>query len=175
MSDSAPPVLLQYEGEGEFKAAGPYWAKQADRHYVIGERYNIVQHHDRTTASHNHEFAWLKEAWQSLPEGIADSYPTPEHLRKRALIEAGYFDEQVIDAGTNAAALRVAAGVRSFPGEEFSLIIVRGPAVVVRRARSQSRRAMNRMEFQDSKSKVMEVVAALIGVTPAELHKAQAA
>ena len=174
MSDNAPPIMLQYEGEGAFKPSGPYWAKQADKHYVIGERYNLVQHHDRTAASHNHEFAWLKEAWQSLPESIADSYPTSEHLRKRALIEAGYFDEQVIDAGTNAAALRVAAGVRSFPGEEFSLIIVRGPAVVVRRARSQSRRAMNKLEFQDSKSKVMEVVAGLIGVSPADLRKAAA-
>jgi len=173
MTDAAPPILFTWNGDS-FAPASPYWAKQADKHYAIGERINLVQHHDRTTASHNHEFAWLKEAWQSLPEGLADSYPTPEHLRKRALIEAGYFDEQVIDAGTNAAALRVASGIKSFPGEEFSLVIVRGPAVVVRRARSQSRRAMNKLEFQDSKSKVMEVVAGLIGVSPADLRKAAA-
>ena len=168
MTDIAPPILFTWNGE-VMSPAGPYWAKQCDKHFVIGVKYNLVQHHDRTTASHNHEFAWLNDAWQSLPEHLAESYPTAEHLRKRALIEAGYYDEQVIDAGSNAAALRVAAGIRSFPGESFSLVIVRGPAVVVRRARSQSRRAMNAQEFHDSKSKIMEIVANLIGVSPRAL------
>src|SRR4051812_26696984 len=77
----------------------------ANATFETGASYQLVEHHDRSAVSHSHEFAWLKDAWKNLPEGLADQYPTADHLRKRALIDAGYFDEQVIDAGTNAAAL----------------------------------------------------------------------
>jgi hypothetical protein len=157
------------------RPAAPYWQRQCDKHYVIGNSYELVPHEERSSKSHRHEFAWLNEAHANLPENLADQYPTVNHLRKRALIEAGYYDEQVIDAGTNAAALRVAQGIKSFPGEDFSLVIVRGGFVVIRRPRSQSRRAMNAKEFQESKTKIMEIVAALIGVPVNDLKNQEAA
>lgn len=104
---------------------------------------------------------------QSLPEDIADQYPSAEHLRKRALIQAGFYNEDVIDAGTTAGALRVAAYLRG--KDDFAFVIVRGPIVSVRTAKSQSRRAMNRHEFQASKTALMDVVAEMIGVPPALL------
>lgn len=109
----------------------------------------------------------------NLPEALADLYPTQEHLRKRALIEAGFYDETIIDAGTNAAALRVASAIRA--REEFSLVIVRGPAVVIRVAKSQSRRSMKKQEFQASKTAIMEVIANMIGTTAANLSQDRAA
>lgn len=143
--------------------------------YGAGEVVTLDQVHERSDATHKHEFAWLKEAWRNLPEPLADEYPTPEHLRKRALIDSGFYDEQIIDAGSNAAALRVAQGIRARPGEAFSLVIVRGPAVVIRTARSQARGAMDAKTFQASKTAIIETVSALLGVTPEQLTQARAA
>ncbi|MBN8968955.1 MAG: hypothetical protein J0G95_10895 [Rhizobiales bacterium] len=151
----------------------PRHPRRADQVFVVGQHYSLIEHEERSTATHNHEFAWLKEAWMNLPENLADIYPTQEHLRKRALIEAGFYDETIIDAGTNAAALRVASAIRA--REEFSLVIVRGPAVVIRTAKSQSRRAMNKKEFQASKTAIMEMIAGMIGATPAALSQERAA
>jgi hypothetical protein len=122
---------------------------------------------ERSEKSHSHEFAWLKEAWQNLPETIADQFPTPNHLRKRALILGGFYHETLIDAGSNAAALRVAAYARG--KDEFAHVVVRGAFVVERTAKSQSRRSMDKAEFQASKQAVIDVVSAMIGVTPAAL------
>ena len=125
----------------------------------------------RTDKTHKHEFAWIKEAWRQLPDELAESYPTAEHLRKRALIQGGYFDEQAIDAGSNAAALRVAQGIRAFPGETFSMVFVRGPFCIVRRAQSQSHRAMGAQAFNESKRKILEIISEMIGVEPATLER----
>lgn len=124
----------------------------------------------RSEKTHRHEFAWLREAWRNLPEKYADQYPSPEHLRKRALIEAGYYREEVIDAGSNAAAIRVAGYLRSH--DDFVLVIVRRALVFVRTAKSQSRRAMNKAEFQASKSAILDIVANMLGLTPAQLRSA---
>lgn len=151
----------------------PRSPKLADKAYCVGETYLLVTHEERTSATHNHEFAWLKDAWLNLPENFADQFPTQEHLRKRALIDGGFYNETVLDAGTNAAALRVAGAFRS--DDEFALVIVRGPIVVRRTAKSQSRRSMNKQEFQASKTAILEVVSSMIGVKPGELAGAQAA
>ena len=154
-------------------AMEPLRPRAADRAYVIGEVYTLDIWEPRSTASHNHEFAWLAEAWRNLPEDLADLYPTPEHLRKRALIDAGYYDETIIDVGNKAGALRVAAAWRG--ANDFALVIARGPAVVIRTAKSQSRGKMDRKTFQESKTAIMEIVAQMIGVAPDDLRKAEAA
>lgn len=159
------PIICEYDGE----AFIPVRQRQADKDFVVGIRYPLVIHEDRSTKTHNHEFAWLRDAWMNLPEDLADIYPTAEHLRKRALIQAGFYDEQIVDAGSQAAALRVAAAFRS--REEFSLVIVRGSLVILRTAKSQSRRAMTRKEFQESKTAIMDVIAAMIDVKPAQLER----
>lgn len=157
------PQGFTWNGE----AMVPRSQRLADKAYTVGENYILVTHEDRSTATHNHEFAWLKDAWLNLPENLADEFPTPEHLRKRALIDGGFYDQTIIDAGSNAAALRVASAFRA--REEFSLVIVRGPAVVIRTAKSQSRRSMNKQEFQASKTAILEVVSNMIGMIPGEL------
>lgn len=163
MADMIHPMVFDWNGE----AMIPRHPRRADQVFVVGQHYSLLEHEDRSSATHNHEFAWLKDAWLNLPEALADLYPTAEHLRKRALIEAGFYDEMIVDAGSNAAALRVASAFRS--REEFSLVIVRGPAVIIRTAKSQSRRSMNKQTFQDSKTAIMEVIAAMLNVEPETL------
>lgn len=170
---TAPPIPTRWNGEA-FDLL-PQFRKMADREFVIGQVYRLVEQNERSEVSHNHEFAWLKEAWQTLPEHLADEFPTPEHLRKRALVIAGFYTEQIIDCGTRTAALRVAQGLKARPGEEFSVVSIGGPLVVIRTPKSQSRRAMDKAEFQASKTGIMEVIAQMLGVSPAELAKAEAA
>lgn len=165
---AALPLFYRWDGES-FTPVGTRGKLEADRQFVIGQTYRLAEEQERSMLSHRHEFAWLREAWMNLPENIADQYPSPEHLRKRALIEAKFYTEQIIDAGSNAAALRVASGIKS--REEFSVVIVRESIVVIRDPKSQSVRAMGPKEFQASKTAIMEIIAALIGVTPEELQK----
>lgn len=164
-----PALPMPFRWSGEAMEPVGRFAKMADREFVIGRIYRMAEIEERSMASHNHEFAWLKEAWLNLPEALTDEYPSPEHLRKRALVQAGFYTEQVVDAGSNAAALRVATRDRS--RNEFSLVIVRGPLVIIRDPMSQSMRAMGAKEFQRSKTAIMEVVADLIGVTTDDLAK----
>lgn len=147
----------------------PFRPKAALRRYVDRQEYVFVEHHDRSLESHQHEFAWLKEAWLQLPEKLADLYPSPTHLRKAALIEAGFFDEEIIDCGSKAAAERVAASLGK--RNDFSLVIIRGVYVIIRDAKSQSYRAMGKKDFQASKTAILEVVSAMIGISPEELKK----
>src|SRR5687768_6050198 len=123
---SAAPLPFRWLGDG----FTPLRPAAADKAFVIGQVYYLVEHQDRSWASHAHEFAWLHDAWLNLPEDLAEQFPTSEHLRKRALIEAGFYNEMLVDAGTNAAEVRVAHGFRSM--DEFAHVVVRGSFVAVR-------------------------------------------
>lgn len=163
------PIAFQWDGE----VMKPLRPRDADREYVVGERYMMVPHYQRSQASHNHEFGWLNEAWMSLPEAMADDFPTAEHLRKYALIKAGYCDSHTITCASKAEALRVAAFIK--PIDEFAIVAVTAATVTRYTAKSQSRKAMGAKDFQLSKEAIMDVVAKLIGVETKELAEAEAA
>lgn len=172
MSDA--PIMCVW-ADGCFRPVNGALVSLANERFGQGEIIPLVRHEDRSERSHNHEFAFVATAWENLPAHLAEQIPSPEHLRKRALIQAGWYDEQIINVGTKASALRTAAAVRSFPGEDFSQVVVRGPLVVIRRAKSQSRRAMGKADFQRSKDEVLHVLAEMLGVEPRQLAQAQAA
>jgi len=161
------PILYTWDGDAMVPL--PRFKAECDSSFVVGEKYRLVVHEDRSIASHNHEFAFVAEAWAQLPEHLTEQFRTPEHLRKRALVEAGYFNQQEVDAGSHAAALRVANFIAAM--DEYSVVVVRGPIVVVRKPKSQSRRAMGKEEFQQSKQAVLEIVANMIGVQPEALTR----
>jgi hypothetical protein len=151
----------------------PRFAETAREHFVDGATYWLSVEPERSEKTHNHEFAVVTEAWKTLPESLQADFPTSESLRKRALIECGYYTEELIDAGTQAAALRVAAYVRA--KDQFAWVVTRGGVVVVRNAISQSRQAMGAAAFQESKSKILDWIADLIGVEVEQLSRAHAA
>jgi hypothetical protein len=160
---TTPAMYYQWDGD----AMVPRSPRAADEHFVIGQYYRLVEEEERSEVSHRHEFAWLNEAWKNLPEQLVPLYPSVEHLRKRALISAGLYNERIIDAGSNVVAIRIAAVARDY--DEFALISVADNMVIIRSAKSQSRKAMNKAQFQDSKTKILEIVADLIGVQPEQL------
>jgi hypothetical protein len=151
----------------------PAKPQAAAKEFVVGQRYWFEEVSDRSWVSHHHEFAFVREAWASLPEALTDTFPSAEHLRKAALVATGWHREVIIDAGSRAGALRVAAFVEA--EDEFADVVTRGPTVIVRKARSQRMHGHDRMdkaEFQKSKDDILGWIANLIGVEAERLRGA---
>lgn len=160
------PIMFRWDGE----AMVPRHPRLADKAFVIGQEYPLVEHHGRSEASHRHYFACIHDAWQNLPADAAERFATSEHLRKWALIKAGYRDERTIVLPTKADAQRVAAFMK--PDADCSVVVARECVVVCWTAKSQSVRAMGKADFQASKDAVLQVVAELIGAQPDQLGRA---
>ncbi len=132
----------------------------------------------RSEASHKHQFAWIKDAWASLPEAEAMQpwAETPETLRKHALIATGFHRLYTLDCGSNAAALRVKAELirAETKAEGYALGSITGPVVRIWTPESQSYRAMGKERFQESKEAVLGWIAGKIGVSPEELRRVAA-
>lgn len=159
------PIIFAWDGETMCPLAR--FARTCDKQFVVGENYTLVTHEDRSQASHSHYFAALNEAWKNVREDVAERFPTSEHLRKWALVKAGYADERSIVCSSKAEALRLAAFIR--PLDEYAVIVVREATIKVFTPQSQSMRAMGKKDFQASKDAVLEIVSGMIGVKSAEL------
>src|SRR5690349_2757067 len=102
------PLPMQWDGEVMRPTRG--FARLADKAYVVGEVYTLVEADaSRSQASHRHYFAAVYDAWLNLPELDAERFPTVEHLRKYALIRAGYCDTREIVCSSKAEAVRLGA------------------------------------------------------------------
>lgn len=165
MTKAIPPMLFYWDGESLI----PKIPRMADRHFVVGETYTLVEHHDRSQATHSHYFASLNEAWKNLREADALRFPTAEHLRKWAMVKAGYADERTIVCVSTEEAARAAAHIRALDG--YAVITVSEGVVRVYTAKSQSKAAMGAAEFQKSKQAVLDIVSDLIGVDAANLRQ----
>lgn len=165
------PLLWRWDGEAMWPR--PAFVSEAKRQFTASETYRLGEFEDRSELSSRHQFAFVGEAWKNLPERLAPDFPTANHLRKRALIETGYFRETVLDVGTKEAAIAVATTLRA--KDEFAWIVVRNHVVVMREAKSQKRTEMEKAEFQASKTAVLQWVSDLLGVAPETLERARAA
>lgn len=162
------PIVAQWDGEHLVPLRR--FHNQVNAELIVGEHYRVEFVEERSQRSHRHYFAALHEAWMNLPDAIATEYATVEHLRKRALIATGHYDERRFIASSPVEARKLAAFLR--PADGFAVISVAGSAVVERKAKSQSRKAMGGPTFQKSKVDVLEWCDALIGVEAGELEKA---
>lgn len=164
---SSAPLIFEWDGEAMVPL--PRFARRCDAEYVVHQHYRLAVVEDRSAKSHSHYFASLDEAWLNLPEEYGDRWPSSEHLRKWALIQAGYRDERTFVAASKAEALRLATFLR--PMDEYAVIVVRESVVVVLTAQSQSLKAMGRKEFGESKRKVLDIVWNLSGLSHADAGK----
>jgi hypothetical protein len=137
--------------------------------YGEGEIVKLAPVEGRSKKSHDHFFVVVNEAWLNLPESVASRWPTDDHLRKWALIKAGYRDERSIVCASKAEAVRVKAFIR--PMDEYGVVLAQGAVVTVYTAKSQSLKAMGAKVFQESKTAVLGVLADLLGVEPATLAR----
>lgn len=163
------PIRCRWTEDGAMVPAGPYWSKRADEEYVVGETYDIEVREPRSAKSHNHYFAAVTEVWRNLPEHLAERFPTSEHLRKYALIKAGYANQRTEVCASKAEAERIAAFIR--PMDEYAIVQAIEATVVVWTAQSQSTRAMGKKKFQESKDAVLGILAGMIGTDPETLRQ----
>ena len=164
---SIAPMEFEWNGE----AMMPLHPRVADRQYVVGERYRLAPLEQRSMNSHNHFFSALAEGWRNLPDDLTERFPSIDHLRKFALIKAGFRDERSIVCASKAEALRLASFI--LPLDIFAVVIARETTVTVLTAKSQSMRAMGKQDFEASKQAVLDLVAGMVGVT-ADTLKANA-
>ena len=163
----APPIPLAYHGEGTFKVTSPYWGRLADRYFVAGEISPMVRHEQRSINSHNHFFAAIEAAWQNLPDALAIEFPSPEALRKFALIRTGHCDSRSVTCSSAAEARKIVGFIKAF--DQYAVVDIKGDVVTHFTARSQSYRAMNKAVFAQSKADVLAYIAGMIGTTPEQL------
>lgn len=155
------PVLCFWDGEA-LRPASRFWQSRADELWTVGHRYLVEAVEERSARSHRHYFAVIHDAWSNLPDELLEYYPTPEHLRKKALVFKGYRNERSFVCSSPLEARRMAAFIA--PMDDFALVSVNDTAVVVLTAKSQSLRSMDRREFQASKQAVLDFIATLLGV-----------
>lgn len=143
-----------------------------------GETVFVTIERVRSDNSHKHQFAWVKDAWANLPEHLQDRRwaETPETLRKHALIATGFFNTYTLDCGASATAQRVKGALvaAEAKAEGYAVGQVKGPVVTVWTPQSQSYRAMGRERFQESKTAILEWIAAQIGCSPEDLRRVAA-
>jgi len=153
------PVIVQWNGEALVPA--DRHRALAERQFVEGQFYTMAVEEPRSTATHNHQFAEIHDAWLNLPEHWAIHFPTADALRKYCLIKAGYCDVAVYPHGKP----------RKMALDSYSIVDIGEHATTVYRAQSQSRKAMGAKRFQDSKTAVLEIISTMVGVTPETLKQ----
>lgn len=158
---------LTYMGGGRFETT-PYHLKRLD--YGQGEIITVEEVQERSAKSHRHYFAVINEAWQNLPEGLADEFPNAESLRKRALIKTGYATLTELLCANNAEAVKACAAFTA--ADPYSFCEISGRAVRIWRAESQSVKAMGGKKFAESKERVFNWISKLIGADIAQNKEA---
>lgn len=156
------PVPCVWDGEAFVPRRG--FAKRCDEVFVVGETYRLEVVEERSAKSHAHYFACVKEGWQSLPEHLAEQFPSDTHLRKFLLIKAGFADSRRYVAGSRAEALRLAAFLKGI--DEFSVVTIEGAVVTLWQAHTQNMKAMDRETFARSKDAVLGLLDQMLGVEP---------
>ncbi len=132
-----------------------------------GEIVTFERAEEVSAASRGHYHACVSEAWKNLPEQD-ERFPTPDALRKWALIKGSYCTDMSVVCDSPEQAQTVA----SFTGNaEGTIIVVRGNVVKKYTAKSQSAASMGKDEFQRSKNDVLDIIAELIAVTRKRLEQ----
>jgi len=167
-------ILFRWTDDGHMVPASQFHARNADEQFCVGEKYSLVQQAQRSPSSHNHYFAVIAAAHDSLPDELLETYPTPEHLRKKALIRKGYRNEREYVCASAAAARDLVLTIRDL--DDYAIIEARETVVRIWTAKSQSKAAMpGNGEFQKSKADVLEFIGDLLNVDPETLGRQERA
>lgn len=153
-------MLATWDGTGFVPL--PRHTKRCDETFVVGQRYIVEAELPRNMAMHRAYFAQIKDLWSSLREDVAEQYPSPEALRKFALIRTGYCHETMRVFQTHRDAVMAASFVAAL--DDFAVVEVSENVLRCWRAKSQSVKDMGSDEFKRSKEDVLRFVAGIVGV-----------
>lgn len=162
-----------FEWDGEAMRPLHRFHNLCNAEFVVGEKYRCEVQEDRSWVSHKHQFAWLHDAWLSLPEHVAARFLNEDQLRRHALIAGGFCDSTTVVCASRAEAERWCQHLRA--REPDTIITISGNVLVQFTAWSQSRKAMDGKKFQASKQAVLDYVDNLLGVERGSTARNQAA
>lgn len=147
----------------------PRFQRLFDEMYAIGEEYPLMPLEERSQASHNHYFAALTEAFDNLAEEYAQEFNGFDHFRDWCLCREGYCTSKryVMNTAEDARIFRDAMK----EDNANAIIRIEGNVATVYRPMSQSRPAMKKQLFEDSKRDVLARAASMARTTPTQLKK----
>lgn len=161
------PVLCVWDGQHFIPL--PRFKRLCDRQFEVHEEVALIRSEERNMSQHRGYFAQLKEAYDNLAEEYANSYPSPEHLRADALVQAGYCTETDYVLENPKEARKLAVDLRRM--NPYSIIRVRNNIVRHFEPESQSVAAMKKERFEASCKAVLGIVSSMARTTPSELKK----
>lgn len=146
----------------------------ATRQFIKDGVYILEGHEPASHADRGHYFATIKEAWSNLDADATARYPTPEHLRKWALVKAGWRKDNFTVCDSVDRATQLAAFIRRL--DDYAVVVVEGNVVRTYVARSQKigrpeDGKMTKEEWRQSKQDVLDILSNKIGVTRKALEK----
>lgn len=155
-------IALRYVGSGHFEAASQQAMRNltADGEFERNQVYAMEAVEDRSPASHAHLFAVIADAWHSS-DAMIERYPSPEHLRKALLVRAGWCDSFEMVLRTPADAIMAAGHIQR--KDTYAVITVNDNVVSVFSAKSMSRRAMKKADFQWVKDLILNHLTTMTG------------
>ena len=112
--------------------------------------------YDHSDPARRRYFAHIRDVWDSLPDHRRELHLTPKHLRKWALVKAGYCDTNIVNCGSKRAAIEVAAMAKRL--DTFCVTDIRGSVVVIHTALSQTKRMQPRKIFLECAAAVERVL-----------------
>lgn len=165
-------TAIQCVWTGEvFRPLNARQVREADAQHGQGEIVVLDVVKGRSKTSHDHFFAVVAEAHGTLPDHLAERFPTPDSLRHFALCQTGRCDVKHYACASNAEARRWLPRIQAISAAGSQVAVVAGH-VVIKEPHSQSMKAMGGKVFQESKSDCLAVIASLLDTTADQLARA---
>lgn len=174
MSINLEPVAYVWDGSSNMVVLDRFRAL-ARRQYYAGGEYVLVPYKQRSKESHDHYFACIKKGFDNLPEKWTyhkngkRRFDSPMHLRKWCLVKEGYADQTDVVCTTEEQAAGLVTAVRKM--DPYAVMQWDGKIMSIWNAQSQDHASMGHDEFQLSKTRVLERIADMIGISLAQLTK----
>ena len=160
-------IVCQFDGEALWPVGGSRQELQAT--YKKGDRLALEPWEEKSRKSEQHFHASVRSAWKNLRGEAAGRYKTPKQLRTWAMVKAGWCTESSHVMGTEEQAIWAAMTIRAID-EDSDYLIVQQKGKVVRVYRAMSTKKMNREDFQNMKTEVLDILSGAIGVSRAALE-----
>lgn len=181
MTDRIQPVMFRWkqvdvcvEG-GEVrrtKVMVPHarFMRLCERQFELEDDYPLGPAENAPSRGRAAIFATVHDVWDNLPD-TQKAFPSEEHLRKTALVKAGWADHSQTILDTPGDAKKFGVMVRKV--DAYAIITISGNVVDVWTARSIATGRITSEEFKPVKLRALKWLDSLVGLTPEQLEEAR--
>ncbi len=149
-----PPDIIHATPDGRWSS------RLAERSRTSSHAYRLIVAAERSAASHRQYMASVQDYWANLPEHLAEEFPTPDDLRGWALIRTGFCEAHKV------------VGKQVLRRRGYCVVVTDKDGITtVYTAKSQAYGAMDKKEFQASKTAVLDYLDAMVNTSPEERRK----